>query len=95
MHFLYFCLTKYSFPFIIISVVRNGDVAQLARANGSYPLGQRFESTHRYHKQSYNLKVIVFLFYIKNLMWIRKGGIEKRPVDGFPDAARRIHSSLP
>ena len=22
--------------------------------------------------------------------WIRKGGLEKRPVDGFPDAARRI-----
>ena len=27
-----------------------GGVAQLARANGSYPLGQRFESTRRYHE---------------------------------------------
>ena len=42
-------LTKLSFAFIIILVLINGDVAQLARANGSYPLGQRFESTHRYH----------------------------------------------
>ena len=27
----------------------NGGVAQLARANGSYPLGRWFESTRRYH----------------------------------------------
>ena len=26
-----------------------GGVAQLARANGSYPLGRWFESTRRYH----------------------------------------------
>lgn len=28
---------------------RHGDVAQLVRANGSYPLGPRFESARRYH----------------------------------------------
>ena len=27
-----------------------GGVAQLARAIGSYPVGQRFESTRRYHE---------------------------------------------
>lgn len=50
--FFIFFLTKQSFPFIILFVFTNGDVAQLARANGSYPLGQRFESTHRYQKRT-------------------------------------------
>ncbi len=27
----------------------NGDVAQLARASGSYPAGREFESPRRYH----------------------------------------------
>ena len=38
---------------IIISTVQDfyGEVAQLARASGSYPAGRRFESTLRYQKE--------------------------------------------
>ncbi len=31
---------------------QRGEVAQLVRANGSYPLGQQFKSALRYHFQS-------------------------------------------
>ena len=34
-------------------------------------------------------RILLFLFIIKKQ--IRKGGLEKRPVDGFPDVACRIH----
>lgn len=32
-----------------------GGVAQLVRANGSYPLGQQFKSARRYHPQIHPL----------------------------------------
>lgn len=61
---LIFCLTNIYFTFIIVFVFPYGDVAQLARANGSYPLGQRFESTHRYQKNvAYN--DATFFIFIK------------------------------
>ena len=48
-----------------------------------------FESISAHQELSSILKrILLFLFLIKK--WIRKGGLEKRPVDGFPDAARRI-----
>ena len=31
------------------SVTKNGGIAQLARASGSYPAGRRFKSHYRYH----------------------------------------------
>ena len=62
-HFLIFLLTNLFLAFIIIFVITNGDVAQLARANGSYPLGQRFESTHRYQNKQSTLNGR-FIFYI-------------------------------
>ena len=36
---------------IIILLIRNGDVAQLARAFGSYPKGRGFESPRRYQEE--------------------------------------------
>ena len=33
---------------IISTAIANGEVAQLARASGSYPAGRRFESHLRY-----------------------------------------------
>ena len=42
-------LTNSCFYFIISFVVRNGGIAQLARAHGSYPWCQWFKSTYRYH----------------------------------------------
>lgn len=59
-------------PFIIIFVITNGDVAQLARANGSYPLGQRFESTHRYQNEQSTLNGRFIFLHNKN-----KCGFEK------------------
>lgn len=45
-------MTKLFFSIIIIFVFyRYGDVAQLARASGSYPAGRRFKSHRRYHKR--------------------------------------------
>ena len=35
---------------IIHKVLRDGEIAQLARAFGSYPTGRWFESTSRYQK---------------------------------------------
>ena len=43
-----FILTNGKTTFIINSVIRNGEVAQLARAFGSYPKGHVFESHLRY-----------------------------------------------
>ena len=45
----------------------HGDVAQLARASGSYPAGRKFESHRRYQNP---VEILDFLFfktsYIKN-----------------------------
>lgn len=46
--FLLFLLTKKGYAIIIISVTANGEVAQLARARGSYPRCRGFESPSRY-----------------------------------------------
>ena len=40
-----------------------GDVAQLARASGSYPAGRKFESHRRYQNPRENLGF--FCFYLK------------------------------
>ena len=51
----------------------------------------RIEESCRYLRCSHQKlssilkRILLFLFIIKK--WIRKGGLEKRPVDGFPDAA--------
>ena len=54
-------LTKCNLSFIIAKsqVVMSlfGDVAQLARACGSYPQGQWFEPTHRHHLWSHGQSV--------------------------------------
>lgn len=65
-HFLIFLLTNLFLAFIIIFVITNGDVAQLARANGSYPLGQRFESTHRYQNEQSTLNGRFIFLHNKN-----------------------------
>lgn len=36
---------------MILLYCLNGDVAQLARATGSYPVGRWFESTRRYQEE--------------------------------------------
>ena len=43
----------------------NGEVAQLARASGSYPAGRRFESHLRYQIKTV-LQIVVQFFIIKN-----------------------------
>lgn len=59
----------------------------------------RIEESCRYLRCSHQKlssilkRILLFLFIIKK--WIRKGGSEKRPVDGFPDAARQVPSSAP
>ena len=46
-------LTKVGYTIIIVQVGKlNGDVAQLARASGSYPAGRRFKSHRRYQKNT-------------------------------------------
>ena len=44
------CLTSKALYCIILIVANNGEVAQLARASGSYPAGQEFESPLRHQK---------------------------------------------
>ena len=55
----FFLLTNMYFPLIMNNVHRrgqnnfiDGEVAQLARAFGSYPTGRRFESTLRYQTEN-------------------------------------------
>ena len=55
--FLLFLLTKKGYAIIIISVTANGEVAQLARAFGSYPKGHVFESHLRYQDIAKWLKI--------------------------------------
>ena len=56
------------------SYYRNGDVAQLARASGSYPAGRRFESHHRYqNKKSYKYWDINILYGFI----FKKNGVKK------------------
>ena len=45
-----FILTKAQTKCIINIAIAQGEVAQLARASGSYPAGRRFESHLRYQK---------------------------------------------
>ena len=40
---------------------KNGDVAQLARASGSYPAGREFESPRRYHLNITRLQPSFFM----------------------------------
>ena len=46
------CLTSEQTYCIILNVANNGEVAQLARASGSYPAGQEFESPLRHQKRT-------------------------------------------
>ena len=39
-----------------------GDVAQLARASGSYPAGHWFDPNHRYHRKIPHNKMWYFLY---------------------------------
>ena len=60
----------------------NGDVAQLARAFGSYPKCQEFESPHRYqYKKSKQYRLMSILFfcftYTNYKRQCRKNNIEK------------------
>ena len=45
-----FILTKHKTQGIINIAITYGEVAQLARASGSYPAGREFESPLRYQK---------------------------------------------
>ena len=47
-YFFIYVLTKHKMDNIILAVTANGEVAQLARAFGSYPKGHVFESHLRY-----------------------------------------------
>lgn len=63
--FLLFLLTNCFIRFIIINVLCknaqiNGEIAQLARATGSYPVGREFESHPRYHVAASLLKLAFF-----------------------------------
>ena len=40
--------------FVIMYLLSYGDVAQLARAHGSYPWCRGFKSLRRYHKEIYS-----------------------------------------
>ena len=48
-----------------VPATRCGGVAQLARAFGSYPDGQRFESTRRYHIQGTQFVCTAFFVFIR------------------------------
>ena len=65
--FLLFLLTKKGYAIIIISVTANGEVAQLARAFGSYPKGHVFESHLRYQqKRTVYKNSSFFMYFNKN-----------------------------
>lgn len=55
-----FILTKSKTQCIINIAIENGEVAQLARASGSYPAGREFESPLRYQKKSIVFKYNAF-----------------------------------
>ena len=64
--FLLFLLTNCFIRFIIINVLCknaqiNGEIAQLARATGSYPVGREFESHPRYQVTASLLRLVFFL----------------------------------
>ena len=59
--FLLFLLTKKGYAIIIISVTANGEVAQLARAFGSYPKGHVFESHLRYQEKTVDIHLLFFV----------------------------------
>ena len=48
---------------IISTAIANGEVAQLARASGSYPAGRRFESHLRYQIKTV-LQIVVQFFIV-------------------------------
>ena len=48
----------------------NGDVAQLARASGSYPGGREFESLRRYQINNYSDKLFEFLYALVRIIVI-------------------------
>ena len=48
-------------------VARNGDVAQLARAPGSYPGGRGFDSLRRYHLYITQVNLSFFIVKYKKL----------------------------
>ena len=51
--------------FVIIDLsIGNGDVAQLARASGSYPEGRGFDSLRRYHFEMLARSESEFLFLL-------------------------------
>ena len=61
-------MNLFSIPNLTIDKIKNtnynncyGEVAQLARATGSYPVGREFESPPRYQKTQ-NHKILSFLF---------------------------------
>ncbi len=58
-----FVLTKMRTTFIIDKVICYGEVAQLARAFGSYPKGHVFESHLRYQKLINIYTFMSFIFY--------------------------------
>lgn len=58
-------LTNATKTFIILFVLKNkqvkhGEIAQLARATGSYPVGREFESPSRYQEQQALQGLLIF-----------------------------------
>ena len=54
--------------FFLVLFSSHGEIAQLARASGSYPAGREFESPLRYQNKKYisNKGIYFFLFNYKN-----------------------------
>ena len=95
-------MTFLSIPIIISNVQIYGEVAQLARASGSYPAGQRFESTLRYQinkrvrKNSFcfekeqKMAIQILLIIVGFLMLIKGADIL---VDGSSAIAKKLRIS--
>ena len=62
-YFFIYVLTKHKMDIIILAVTANGEVAQLARAFGSYPKGHVFESHLRYQKTHKFINIYEFYFF--------------------------------
>ena len=64
-------MTKNKYAIIIISVITNGEVAQLARAFGSYPKGHVFESHLRYQGKSVERLIFFVVSDLKIIVYIK------------------------
>ena len=80
-------MTKVKTKCIINIAIKYGEVAQLARASGSYPAGREFESPLRYQNIKINIKstsfilikgLVLFIFIINFLIYNKNPRLSRK-----------------